>query len=251
VCDALKRFLDFTGRWDEWLSLTQQAEARALSAGDLNNAGWRAYDSGAVYYRRQESDAVLACADRAAAHWKAAEAGDRERAAAIRLRGIGHQMKEDYNSAIVAYREALDLGRNLSESADVAISLNWLANAEKDAGDLKAAERDYRESLGISRAVGQTPLIATATKNLAGLALLREDWPKAETLAREALPLSEQVGRQELIAEDCYRLANALVRQGKLAEALPYARRATDIYRQLGMPSDLEAARKTLEESEA
>ena len=34
VCDALTHFLDFTGRWDEWQSLEQQAEAKAVAAGD-------------------------------------------------------------------------------------------------------------------------------------------------------------------------------------------------------------------------
>ena len=46
VCDALDHFLEFTGRWDEWLSLNQQAEAKAVAAGDHDNAGWRAYRGG-------------------------------------------------------------------------------------------------------------------------------------------------------------------------------------------------------------
>ena len=39
-------FLEFHGRWDEWLSLNQQAEAKAVAAGDHDNAGWRAYQAG-------------------------------------------------------------------------------------------------------------------------------------------------------------------------------------------------------------
>ena len=46
VCNALFQFLNFTGRWDEWLSLEQQAEAKAVAAGDHHNAGWRAYQAG-------------------------------------------------------------------------------------------------------------------------------------------------------------------------------------------------------------
>ena len=204
VCAALRFFLEFTGRWDEWLSLEQQAEAKAVAAGDHDNAGWRAYQAGWVHYLRQQADAVLNCADRAAAHWQTAQAGARERAFAIRLRGLGHQLKKDYPAAIAAYREALDLYRTLSaESADVAIALNDLAGAERLSGDLAAAERDYREALRIARAVGDAEGVAVYTGNLAELALDREDWPGAETLAREALPLSEKLGRQELIASDC------------------------------------------------
>ncbi len=250
VCIALVDFLDFTGRWDEWLALEQQAEAKAIAAGDLHNAGWRAFQAGMVHRLRQQADAVLDCADRAAAHWQAAKAGARERAIAIRLRGLGHRLKQDYPAAIAAYREALDRSRSLSaESVDVAMALNSLAGVERYSGDLAAAERDYREALRVARAVGYSEMIAGLPGSLAALALDRKDWSGAEALAREALPLSEKLGRQELIAGNCDCLAKALVCQGQPAEALPYARRAVDIYAQLGSPN-LASAQATLRECE-
>ncbi|MGH8732969.1 MAG: tetratricopeptide repeat protein [Burkholderiales bacterium] len=251
VCDALDSFLNFTGRWDEQLSLVQQAEAKAVAAGDHHNAGWRAARAGYVYRRRKEADAVLLCADRTQAHWQTAKASARERAFAIQLRGVGHQLKADYPAAIANYRESLDLLRALStESQDVAGALNDLAGAEQLSGDLAAAERDYRESLRIARAVGYFEGVAYITGNLAALALDRENWPGAEILAREALYLAEGVGRQELIAGVWVGLAKALVRQGKAAEALPFARRAVEIYTRLGSPNR-EAARATLRECES
>jgi tetratricopeptide (TPR) repeat protein len=251
VCDALWLFLEFTGRWDEWLSLEQHAEIRAVAAGDHKGAGWRAEKVGRVNYLRRQADAVLACADRAAAHWVLAKAGARERAIAIGLRGIGHELNEDYPAAIIAYRESLELQRSLSaESADVAIGLSILADAESASGDFVAAERDYRKALRVARAVGDAEGVATFTGNLAELALDREDWPEAEKLAREALSLSEKIGRQELVASDCHRLAKALVRLGKGAEGLPHARRAVDIFSRLGSPS-LEAAHAIQRECES
>jgi hypothetical protein len=114
VCGALPHFLDFTGRWDEWLSLSQQAEAKALAAGDHDEAGWRAFQAGWVHYLRRQVDRVLACADRAAAHWQTGQSGTRDRATAILLRGHGHQLNKDYPAAIAAYRESVDLLRGLS-----------------------------------------------------------------------------------------------------------------------------------------
>ena len=132
---------------------------------------------------------------------------------------------------------------------DLAISLNYLAEAERLSGNLVAAEHDCQKALRVARKVGYDEGVAYITGNLAGLRLDRKDWPGAETLAREALPLSEKLGRQELIASNCEHLALALMRQGKAAEALPYARRAVDIYTHLRSP-EFEAARATLRECE-
>ncbi len=235
VCTALQTFLNFQGRWDESLALCEKAEARALAADDYDKAGWRAVQAGNIHERREQADAVLTCCDRAAAHWARAKAGARERAVAIGLRGLGHQLKGDYPAAITAYREALDLDRSVAaESVDVAIALNSLAYAEHWSGDLTAAEAHYREALRVARAVGHDEGVANFTGDLAALCLDREDWPTAETLASEALLLSEAIHRQELIARDCKVLAKALVQQGKAAEALPHARRTVEIYTHLG-----------------
>ncbi|MCI5162479.1 MAG: tetratricopeptide repeat protein, partial [Candidatus Electrothrix sp. AX5] len=185
--------------------------------------------------------------DRCVEHW--AEAGARERALAIRLRGMGHRLEKDYPASLAAHQEALALHRTIApESGDVTIALNSLAEVEQEQGDYAAAERDLKEALRIARKGTYQEGVATYTGNLADLALDQEDWPQAEELACQSLELAEQVGRQELIAEDCRVIALALARQGRPKEGLDYARRAVDIFTHLRQPDELEKAQAALQE---
>jgi len=247
VCSLLDQFLDFTGRWDEWLWLSEQAEMRAIAADDKEHAGMRAYQTGMAYSRHNQPDLVLACATRAAEYWK--ETTPQNKVLAIRLRGVGYELQKDYPAAISAYREALEIHRIISPES-VATAFNGLAEAERAGKDYPAAERDYREALRIAKTNKNDEFVASITGNLAELALDREQWAEAESFAREALALAEKVGRLELIAGDCRRLAYALLKQNKnLEEALPLSHRAVEIFTRLRHPN-LQSAQETLEEIE-
>ncbi len=251
LCDALDTFLNFSGAWDEALSLNEQAEEKALIADDFYHAGFRAYLAGWVYHLREQAAEVLACAARCGAHWQKISIGEKERSAAIHLRGLGHKLEKNYPAAILALHEALSLSRaHEPESAGTAAILNALAEAERSSGDSSNAKRDNREALRIARKVNDQEGIAYYTGNLADFELDRQNWPDAEVLALESLALSETVGRVEIIGQNCCRLAEALSKQGRWREGLPHARRAVEIFSKLRQPRGLKYAKAVLKDCE-
>ncbi len=249
VCDALKSFLNFSGRWDISLELSKQGEAKAVATGDFYNAGWRVFQISWVCILREDGPKVLDCAERCAEHWeKTTQAGGREQSIVLRLQGMGHRLAENYPAAVEAYEKMLKLRRAINpESDDVAIGLNDLAAVKQAQKEHQAAEKHLREALRIAKKTNYMEGIAYMTGNLAELANDQEHWAEGERLARESLPLAEKVGRQELIGSNCERIAKALAKQGKAAEGLPYAQRAVEIFTYLKQPTKLKEAQEALE----
>ena len=251
VCRKLDRFLEFSGRWNEWLSLSQKAEANALDMDDLDNAGWRAFWAGWVHCLLGQSDDIFACATRAAKHWQ--NSSPRNKAIAIRLWGIGCELQKAYPDAIAAYFEVLQIHLAINpESDDVAIALNDLARIEHQNEEYFEASRHCNQALSIARKLDNHEGIVTYTSFLAQIALDQENWVDGEYLTREALTLAAKIGRQESVAINCYRLAKALLRQDRsLDEAASLARSALGIFTSLQMSADVEETRKILDEIEA
>jgi hypothetical protein len=77
---------------------------RALLVGDPAAQTFTLPPLAAQFLRAKRPEAVAQSgdhlADRAYAHWRAAKAGARQQATAIRLRGLGHRIQQDYAAAI-------------------------------------------------------------------------------------------------------------------------------------------------------
>jgi tetratricopeptide (TPR) repeat protein len=249
VCDKLDKFVNYSGKWDDRIWLCEQAEKQAISIDDKNIAGWRSHHAGLTYFRRKQSAEVLACADSIAKHWQGST--PRQKAIAIRVYGLGQGLNKDYQAAIMAFRQALDIYYSISsESKDVVVALNDLANAEDDNKDSVSAEIHYREAIRISKKINFQEGVAYSTGNLAEHSLDLDQWGEAEILSRDALVIAEKIKNIDAIAFSCRILSVALLKKYRnLSEAKIFIRRAIDILTVLCHP-DLPKAQQTLTEIE-
>jgi tetratricopeptide (TPR) repeat protein len=248
-CRAIATFLLNSGRWDERLMLSLKCEERATAEDDLHRAGWRAFDSGRVYFLRGHAHEVMQCAERAETYWSSQDFGPDEQATPFWLRGLGHQLQKNYPAAIDAFSRALEIDRVQIPGGeeDLALSLNSLGTVERLIGRFVLAENYFKEALEVSKRINERNRIAESLSGLADLALDRNDWSMAEALAREALSYSEKVGWEEQIGIDLRIIAESLAQQGMRVEGLPYAQRAVEIFTKLRSPQ-LEDAQAVLKE---
>jgi nucleoside phosphorylase/tetratricopeptide (TPR) repeat protein len=249
-CGALNTFLQFSGRWDELISLNERAEEVALEAGDFRAAGQRAFDAGWIYNLRNQGTEALACAARCEAHWQKSGEGFEQKAQVLHLRGHGYQILKDYPAAITAYEGFMSLYRNRPSDGEIlAIGFNHLASVEESAGNYAAAELHYLEAVRIAKSIGDKNGVAIYLGNLSDLMLKTENWSAALEIAQVSLKFSESLGAAALIGLGCYYSAKALARQGRPREGLPYARRAVKIFSEI-KSSELKEAQAVLEECE-
>jgi tetratricopeptide (TPR) repeat protein len=244
TCDAVIDFMEYTGRWDEALTLSRDAESLSQAAKLPHSAGWWAYKSGYLHHLRGDAEALMACADRAAGHWQTA--GRREQAMLRRLRGIGHYLRGNWALAQEAFETALSINRSLNVSgSDLAMSLNDVAAVQQQCKQFEAAKKNFEEAVATAQASGSLWDIATYTSNLANLAIDREQWGEAKDRARTALALAETPGDQDLLAATCCHLSRAVLHQGQPEAGRLFAQRAVDIYERLRSPN-IDHARQVL-----
>jgi tetratricopeptide (TPR) repeat protein len=248
VCGKFYKFLDFSGRLDNLLWLSEQAKTRALAAQDQKSAGWLSYYIGNVYRARNQPAEVLYWAAQAELQWE--NDTPHQKAFALQLRGMGYELQKDYSAALTNFRKALKIWQAESlKSDDVSRILNHIAWIEVAIKNYDAAEHDFQKALRIAKKNKHRENEAIITGRLAALALERKQWGKAETLALEALLMAEEIGRHNTTASNCRRLAIALLKQERVQESLPYARRAVEIYER-SHSKELPEAQATLAEIE-
>lgn len=141
---------------------------------------------------------------------------------ADRLQRRAHELRrsKDFEGAIVAYREALELWRRLDQPRRQAETLQGLARAFESKNDLETAVEHFERALELAPAFADPKLEAQLLQGL-GLALRRQGKnPEAIAPLERARRLFEQVEDARGTALTLSQLGGAYFKTGRIQHAL-------------------------------
>ena len=206
LTSSLSFFLSYSGRWDEFINLSENAYRAASTSDTWRNAGWRAFDVAWMHYKRAQTEEASMWLKKCVKAWELGGTKGDE-ASALRLGGLISQQKKEYQKAEEFLKKALAIRRELSANREVAFALNSLGQLARERRQNNAAEQYYNEALEISQEIDDKTAQAIFLGNLGELAINRKQWLKALDLFEQALPLAQKVGSIELIAYSKFGLA--------------------------------------------
>jgi tetratricopeptide (TPR) repeat protein len=230
--DALRRFLDFRGYWDERIRLSEWCYQAGQALEQWRDAGWGAYNVAWVHFHRKETDRAKIWADRASA---AMERGGsrRDRASTTRMQGLVARQRGDWTEAEQYTQEALTVYRELGEEQNEAMILNDLGAIAYQQQQDDRAKAFYLQALEISEQIGSREGQAYISGSLGRLALDRDRLQEARTWLDRSLTLAREVGRKDLVADAQSHLVEVLEKEKRYSEALELARKSLQIRERL------------------
>ncbi len=143
---------------------------------------------------------------RASGHWDQAaeqyqtaliaarEAGDLPGQAGLDELGLLQQLTSDYKAATATLAEAIELFRELGDLPGRAYALNHLGLVQVDMADYPAAAASHRQALALARDAGDRLAEAVSLIDLGLVQQLTGDYQAATASYERALPLARSVG---------------------------------------------------------
>ncbi len=228
LAGALRRFWDVRGyraEGYEWLNSLQQAaeddqavtpatRAKALVAAAVLAYGLNKYDQATV---RAEQGGGLC-----------RELGDREGLGdALNVLGMVASDREDLESAVRSYTEALALYRSLGMPRRIAAIACNLGNVAFFRGDYLEAIARYEDAAGLFRALGDAIALASTLSNLGAALNMQGDLARAKDVLQESVRTAQHAGAVAEASMALGNLADVLLLLNDSAGALDLLRQST------------------------
>jgi tetratricopeptide (TPR) repeat protein/DNA-binding XRE family transcriptional regulator len=165
----------------------------------------------------------------------AREAGDLPgQAGVLDELGLLHQLTSDYPAATATLAEAIGLFRDLGDLPGQAYALNHLGLVKVDVADYPAAAASHRQALELARDAGDQLAEAVSLIDLGMVQQMTGDYPAATASYEQALPLARSVGSAFDEADALCELGAVRRLTGDYPGAITCERRALDLFHHLG-----------------
>jgi tetratricopeptide (TPR) repeat protein/transcriptional regulator with XRE-family HTH domain len=165
----------------------------------------------------------------------AREAGDLPgQAGALDELGLLHQLTSDYPAATATLAEAIGLFRDLGDLPGQAYALNHLGLVQVDMADYPAAVASHRQALELARDAGDQLAEAVSLIDLGMVQQMTGDYRAATASYEQALPLARSAGSAFDEADALCELGAVQRLTGDYPAAIRCEHQALELFRHLG-----------------
>jgi tetratricopeptide (TPR) repeat protein len=211
--------------------LVQAVEKAKMQGARLLVARARQQQCWVFSYLGPRQDAIAACQEARSTY---AAAGDRAGEANALRTWADSIAESDVPGAMIVYRQALAIERNIGDLSGVAAVLNNMGLRYEEQGELVAAEKLERQALALFHQLDDKRRASAATGNIAGERIGQGDLSGGMKLYQQALKLDREIGESGHAANLGYNMATVLLLQGDLSGAKRGLDQSLSTWRQTG-----------------
>jgi predicted ATPase/DNA-binding SARP family transcriptional activator len=225
--EALMRFFDARGRYQEAISMFQEAITSLSENQDQAVLGTLLIHQSKFYMRRAQHEIAEQLGKKGLALLEPLEEIE---TMIWGLGGLGSiaTIKGNHHESLRYRQQALVKSRALNNERLIAVSLGWIAICEADLGDHNAAKQHFREAIHLFKKLGNQIGALFNLINLAGVLIEQGEFEGAMKLLHEALELSKSAGEISQTLSVLNALGDCAYQMGDFDQARHYIEQALE-----------------------
>jgi predicted ATPase len=145
----------------------------------------------------------------------------------------------EWEATLAPYREALEIYREVGDTAEIADAVYNLSFPVSHTADLDAAESLLRESLVLSESIDRKIGVGRAFWGLGNVDVFREEWDSAIEANKRAVEEFSQLDAPYDLGWAWFMLGHTNIRKGATEEAIPPTSNSLDLFADVGDVSAL------------
>jgi class 3 adenylate cyclase/tetratricopeptide (TPR) repeat protein len=250
ACNGLALVQERRGDNRASLESANLAEQLARNAGASPEAGLELAAAinrmGSVSYRLGDVATALAKGEQAfLISGSLGSVGRRERAGGLRVMGISHLLRGEFDDAFAYIALARDIYVELGDRRGVSNMLTTMGETARQRGDYPKAAELYQQALAIAREIGEHTSQIICLNNLGGVRVGMGDHDAAIADLRQVISMAGPSGYQ-VLSETYSFLAVACLGLNKIEEALEAGQRALHLGKKMENQELIAEAWRTL-----